>query len=71
MSLGAEISISAFSVVQADLPVCRRSVPQKRLTLIKEALHLLLAAADVELRLHNGVQLLPRHAESRVARKAV
>ena len=52
---------------------CRRS-PRRwpaETALREEALHLLLAAANVELGVHHGVQLGSRHAEGRVRRQTV
>ena len=62
-------SISARS--QVDRAILRGGVAQKRRALVEEAQHLLLAAADVELGLHDLIELLARHAERGVAREAV
>ena len=58
--------------LQVDRAILRGGVAQKRRALVEEAQHLLLAAADVELGLHDLIELLARHAEQRgVAREAV
>lgn len=64
-------SFSIFARLQVDRAVLRGGVAQKRRALVEEAQHLLLAAADVELGLHDLIELLARHAERRVAREAV
>ena len=67
----AQGSFSIFARLQVDRAVLRGGVAQKRRALVEEAQHLLLAAADVELGLHDLIELLARHAERRVAREAV
>ena len=67
----AQGSFSIFVRLQVDRAVLRGGVAQKRRALVEEALHLLLAAADVELGLHDLIELLARHAERGVAREAV
>ena len=67
----AQGSFSIFVRLQVDRAVLRGGVAQKRRALVEEAQHLLLAAADVELGLHDLIELLARHAERGVARKAV
>ena len=57
--------------LQVDRAILRGGVAQKRRALVEEAQHLLLAAADVELGLHDLIELLSRHAERGVAREAV
>ena len=57
--------------LQVNRAVLRGGVAQKRRALVEEAQHLLLAAADVELGLHDLIELLARHAERGVAREAV
>lgn len=57
--------------LQVDRAILRGGVAQKRRALVEEAQHLLLAAADVELGLHDLIELLARHAECGVAREAV
>ncbi len=57
--------------LQVDRAILRGGVAQKRRALVEEAQHLLLAAADVELGLHDLIELLARHAERGVAREAV
>lgn len=57
--------------LQVDRAILRGGVAQKRHALVEEAQHLLLAAADVELGLHDLIELLARHAERGVAREAV
>lgn len=57
--------------LQVNRAILRGGVAQKRRALVEEAQHLLLAAADVELGLHDLIELLARHAERRVAREAV
>lgn len=64
-------SFSIFARLQVDRAVLRGGVAQKRRALVEEAQHLLLAAADVELGLHDLIELLARHAERGVAREAV
>ena len=64
-------SFSIFVRLQVDRAVLRGGVAQKRRALVEEAQHLLLAAADVELGLHDLIELLARHAERGVAREAV
>lgn len=64
-------SFSIFVRLQVDRAVLRGGAAQKRRALVEEAQHLLLAAADVELGLHDLIELLARHAERGVARKAV
>ena len=67
----AQGSFSIFVRLQVDRAVLRGGVAQKRRALVEEAQHLLLAAADVELGLHDQIELLARHAERGVAREAV
>ena len=67
----AQGSFSIFVRLQVDRTVLRGGVAQKRRALVEEAQHLLLAAADVELGLHDLIELLARHAERGVAREAV
>ena len=67
----AQGSFSIFVRLQVDRAVLRSGVAQKRRALVEEAQHLLLAAADVELGLHDLIELLARHAERGVAREAV
>ena len=62
---------SSISPLQVDRAILRGGVAQKRRALVEEAQHLLLAAADVELGLHDLIELLARHAERGVAREAV
>ena len=57
--------------LQVNRAILRGGVAQKRRALVEEAQHLLLAAADVELGLHDLIELLVRHAERGVAREAV
>lgn len=57
--------------LQVNRAILRGGVAQKRRALVEEAQHLLLAAADVELGLHDLIELLARHAERGVAREAV
>lgn len=57
--------------LQVNRAILRGGVAQKRRALVDEAQHLLLAAADVELGLHDLIELLARHAERGVAREAV
>lgn len=57
--------------LQVDRAILHGGVAQKRRALVEEAQHLLLAAADVELGLHDLIELLARHAERGVAREAV
>lgn len=57
--------------LQVDRAILRGGVAQKRRALVEEAQHMLLAAADVELGLHDLIELLARHAERGVAREAV
>lgn len=64
-------SFSISARLQVDRAVLRGGVAQKRRALVEEAQHLLLAAADVELGLHDLIELLARHAERGVAREAV
>lgn len=64
-------SFSITARLQVDRAVLRSGVAQKRRALVEEAQHLLLAAADVELGLHDLIELLARHAERGVAREAV
>ena len=64
-------SFSIFARLQVDRAILRGGVAQKRRALVEEAQHLLLAAADVELGLHDLIELLARHAERGVAREAV
>lgn len=67
----AQGSFSIFVRLQVDRAVLRGGVAQKRRALVEEAQHLLLAAADVELGLHDLIELLASHAERGVAREAV
>ena len=67
----AQGSFSITARLQVDRAVLRSGVAQKRRALVEEAQHLLLAAADVELGLHDLIELLARHAERGVAREAV
>lgn len=67
----AQGSFSIFVRLQVDRAVLRGGVAQKRRALVEEAQHLLLAAADVELGLHDLIELLARHAERGVTREAV
>ena len=67
----AQGSFSISARLQVDRAILRSGVAQKRRALVEEAQHLLLAAADVELGLHDLIELLARHAERRVAREAV
>ena len=67
----AQGSVSIFVRLQVDRAVLRGGVAQKRRALVEEAQHLLLAAADVELGLHDLIELLACHAERGVAREAV
>lgn len=67
----AQGSFSISARLQVDRAVLRSGVAQKRRALVEEAQHLLLAAADVELGLHDPIELLARHAERGVAREAV
>ncbi len=67
----AQGSFSIFARLQVDRAVLRGGIAQKRRALVEEAQHLLLAAADVELGLHDLIELLARHAERGVAREAV
>lgn len=67
----AQGSFSISAHLQVDRAVLRGGVAQKRRALVEEAQHLLLAAADVELGLHDLIELLARHAERGVAREAV
>lgn len=69
LSRSGSFSISAR--LQVDRAILRGGVAQKRRALVEEAQHLLLAAADVELGLHDLIELLARHAERGVAREAV
>ena len=69
LSRSGSFSISAR--LQVDRAVLRGGIAQKRCALVEEAQHLLLAAADVELGLHDLIELLARHAERGVAREAV
>lgn len=64
-------SFSIFARLQVDRTILCGGVAQKRRALVEEAQHLLLAAADVELGLHDLIELLARHAERGVAREAV
>lgn len=57
--------------LQVNRAILRGGVAKKRRALVEEAQHLLLAAADVELGLHDLIELLARHAERGVAREAV
>ena len=67
----AQGSFPIFARLQVDRAVLRGGVAQKRRALVEEAQHLLLAAADVELGLHDLIEFLARHAERGVAREAV
>ena len=67
----AQGSFSIFVRLQVDRGIVRGGVAQKRRALVEEAQHLLLAAADVELGLHDLIELLACHAERGVAREAV
>ena len=67
----AQGSFSISARLQVDRAILRGGVAQKRRALVEEAQHLLLAAADVELGLHDLIELLVRHAERGVAREAV
>ena len=67
----AQGSFSNSARLQVDRAILRGGVAQKRRALVEEAQHLLLAAADVELGLHDLIELLARHAERGVAREAV
>ena len=67
----AQGSFSIFVRLQVDRAVLRGGIAQKRHALVEEAQHLLLAAANVELGLHDLIELLARHAERGVAREAV
>lgn len=67
----AQESFSISARLQVDRAILRGGVAQKRRALVEEAQHLLLAAADVELGLHDLIELLARHAERGVAREAV
>ena len=67
----AQGSFSISARLQVDRAILRGGVAQKRHALVEEAQHLLLAAADVELGLHDLIELLARHAERGVAREAV
>lgn len=67
----AQGSFSISARLQVDRAILRGGVAQKRRALVEEAQHLLLAAADVELGLHDLIELLARHAERGVAREAV
>ena len=67
----AQGSFSITARLQVDRAVLRSGVAQKRRALVEEAQHLLLAAADVELGLHDLIELLACHAERGVAREAV
>ena len=67
----AQGSFSISARLQVDRAILRSGVAQKRHALVEEAQHLLLAAADVELGLHDLIELLARHAERGVAREAV
>lgn len=69
LSRSGSFSISAR--LQVDRAILCGGVAQKRRALVEEAQHLLLAAADVELGLHDLIELLARHAERGVAREAV
>ena len=69
LSRSGSFSISAR--LQVDRAILRGGVAQKRHALVEEAQHLLLAAADVELGLHDLIELLAHHAERGVAREAV
>ena len=67
----AQGSFSISAHLQVDRAILRGGVAQKRRALVEEAQHLLLAAANVELGLHDLIELLARHAERGVAREAV
>ena len=67
----AQGSFSISARLQVDRAILRSGVAQKRRALVEEAQHLLLAAADVELGLHDLIELLAHHAERGVAREAV
>ena len=67
----AQGSFSISARLQVDRAILRGGVAQKRRALVEEAQHLLLAAADVELGLHDLIELLVCHAERGVAREAV
>ena len=67
----AQGSFSISARLQVDCAILRGGVAQKRRALVEEAQHLLLAAADVELGLHDLIEFLARHAERGVAREAV
>lgn len=67
----AQGSFSISARLQVDRAILRGGVAQKRRALVEEAQHLLLAAADVELGLHDLIELLACHAERGVAREAV
>ena len=67
----AQGSFSISARLQVDRAILRSGVAQKRRALVEEAQHLLLAAADVELGLHDLIELLARHAERGVTREAV
>ena len=67
----AQGSFQISARLQVDRAILRSGVAQKRRALVEEAQHLLLAAADVELGLHDLIELLARHAERGVAREAV
>ena len=67
----AQGSFSISARLQVDRAILRGGLAQKRRALVEEARHLLLAAADVELGLHDLIELLACHAERGVAREAV
>ena len=67
----AQGSFSISARLQVDRAILRGGGAQKRRALVEEAQHLLLAAADVELGLHDLIELLACHAERGVAREAV
>ena len=67
----AQGSFSISARLQVDRAILRGGGAQKRRALVEEAQHLLLAAADVELGLHDLIELLARQAERGVARGAV
>ena len=67
----AQGSFSSSARLPVDRAILRGGVAQKRRALVEEAQHLLLAAADVELGLHDLIELLACHAERGVAREAV
>ena len=71
MARPSQGSFSISARLQVDCAILRGGVAQKRRALVEEAQHLLLAAADVELGLHDLIELLARHAERGVAREAV